>query len=53
MTTLHEIALLRLVALRIAGPSPATATETVCWLTALQVQDHNDAHLGRAAHRVG
>ena len=43
MTTLHEIALLRLAALRIAGPRSATATETVRWLTALQAQDYNGA----------
>ena len=43
MTTLHEIALLRLVALRIACPGSATATETVRWLTALQAQDYNGA----------
>jgi hypothetical protein len=41
MTTLHEIALLRLAAQRIAGPGLATATEAVRWLTALQAQDHN------------
>ena len=41
MTTLHEIALLRLVALRIACPGSATATEAVRWLTALQAQDYN------------
>lgn len=41
-----EIALLRLVAQRIAGPGPvtaataATAAETVRWLTAAQAQDH-------------
>lgn len=39
MTTLREIALLRLVAQRIAGPSAATATEAVRWLTAAQAQD--------------
>jgi hypothetical protein len=43
MTTLHEIALLRLAALRIAGPRSATPTETVRWLTALQAQDYNGA----------
>jgi len=43
MTTLHEIALLRLVALRIACPGSATATEAVRWLTALQAQDYNGA----------
>lgn len=34
-----EIALLRLVAQRIAGPGLATATEAVRWLTAVQAQD--------------
>lgn len=34
-----EIALLRLVAQRIAGPPLPTATETVRWLTAAQAQD--------------
>ncbi len=41
MTTLREIALLRLAAQRIAGPGYATATDAVHWLTALQAQDHN------------
>jgi hypothetical protein len=41
MTTLHDIALLRLAAQRIAGPALSTATEAVRWLTALQAQDHN------------
>lgn len=35
----QEIALLRLVAQRIAGPGLATATEVVRWLTAVQAQD--------------
>jgi Winged helix DNA-binding domain len=43
MTTLHEIALLRLVAQRIAGPTCATATEAVRWLTAVQAQDYKGA----------
>ena len=38
MTTQHEIALLRLVAQRVAGPRPATAAEAVRWLTAVQAQ---------------
>lgn len=38
-TRLSEIGLLRLVAQRIAGPRPATATEAVDWLTAAQAQD--------------
>ncbi len=41
MTTLDEIALLRLVAQRIAGAGLASATEVVRWLTALQAQDHS------------
>ncbi|MDP9397830.1 MAG: winged helix DNA-binding domain-containing protein [Actinomycetota bacterium] len=39
MTSLHEVALLRLVAQRIAGRAVATATEAVRELTALQAQD--------------
>jgi hypothetical protein len=39
MTSLREVALLRLVAQRLAGPRAATSTETVCWLTAVQAQD--------------
>lgn len=42
-TTLHEVALLRLVAQRIAGTGSATATEAVRRLTALQAQDYNGA----------
>lgn len=34
MTTAREIALLRLVAQRVAGPGFATAAETVCCLSA-------------------
>jgi hypothetical protein len=41
MTTLHDIALLRLAAQHIAGPGLPTATDAVRWLTALQAQDHN------------
>lgn len=43
MTTLHEIALLRLVAQRIAGTGLATATDAVHWLTAAQAQDYQGA----------
>ncbi|MDQ3628737.1 MAG: winged helix DNA-binding domain-containing protein [Actinomycetota bacterium] len=43
MATLHEVALLRLAAQRIACPGTASATETVRWLTALQAQDHAGA----------
>lgn len=39
----HEIAMLRLTAQRIAGPGWATATEAVRWLTAVQAQDHSGA----------
>jgi Winged helix DNA-binding domain len=38
MTTQHEVALLRLVAQRLAGPRSATVTEAVRWLTAVQAQ---------------
>ena len=41
MTTLHEIALLRLAAQRIAGPGSATPADAVRRLTALQAQDYN------------
>ena len=34
-----ELALLRVVAQRLAGPQPATAGEAVRWLTAVQAQD--------------
>src|SRR3954465_10593389 len=43
MTTPHEVALLRLVAQRIAGPPWPTAAETVRWLTAVQAQDYPGA----------
>jgi hypothetical protein len=39
MTTLHEVALLRLVAQRIAGPPAPTATDAVRSLAAVQAQD--------------
>ncbi|MGY1688571.1 winged helix DNA-binding domain-containing protein [Geodermatophilus sp. SYSU D01105] len=39
MTTARELALLRLVAQRIAGPRPATAAEAVRRLTCLQAQE--------------
>jgi Winged helix DNA-binding domain len=39
MTSSGELALLRVVAQRLAGPRPATATEVVRWLTAVQGQD--------------
>lgn len=43
MTTLSEIALLRLVAQRLAGPGLATVTDSVGWMTALQAQDYSGA----------
>ncbi len=42
-TTLREIALLRLVAQRIAGSDLATAADTVRWLGAAQAQDYRGA----------
>lgn len=39
MTTSRDLALLRLVAQRVAGPPPATATEAVRLLTCVQGQD--------------
>ena len=39
MTTSRDLALLRLVAQRVAGPLPATATEAVRLLTCVQGQD--------------
>ncbi|WP_433604634.1 winged helix DNA-binding domain-containing protein [Prescottella agglutinans] len=43
MTTLRELALMRLVAQRIAGPGFGSAAETVRWLTATQAQDYPGA----------
>ena len=43
MTTPHEIALLRLVAQRIAGPPHASATDAVRALTAVQAQEYPGA----------
>ena len=43
MTALREVARLRLVAQRIAGPGFDTATDAVRWMTAVQAQDHNGA----------
>src|SRR4051794_41285707 len=43
VTTPHEVALLRLVAQRIAGPPHDSAADTVRWLTAVQAQDHPGA----------
>jgi hypothetical protein len=52
VTTQREIALLRLVAQRIAGPRLDSAAEAVRWLTAVQAQDLPGA-LGSVALRVG
>jgi len=43
MTTLHDIALLRLVAQRIAGPGLSTPADVVRWLTGIQAQDARGA----------
>lgn len=43
MSTLSEIALLRLVAQRIAGSRFAGASQAVLWLTAVQAQDYRGA----------
>lgn len=43
MTSLREVALLRLAAQRIAYPDFATASEVVRWLTAAQAQDYPGA----------
>lgn len=52
MSTLHEVALLRLVAQRIAGPRPATPAEVVRRLTAVQGQDLPGALLSVALRTV-
>ncbi|WP_430332819.1 winged helix DNA-binding domain-containing protein [Rhodococcus sp. ACT016] len=52
MTTVRELALLRLVAQRIAGPGFDSAVETVRWLTAAQAQDYPGA-LASIALRSG
>jgi hypothetical protein len=53
VTTPHEVALLRLVAQRIAGPRPATAAEAVRRLTAVQGQDLPGALLSVALRTAG
>ncbi|MFH5821328.1 hypothetical protein [Georgenia sp. AZ-5] len=40
MTTLRDVALLRIAAQRIAGPPFPTAAAAVRWLTAVQAQDY-------------
>lgn len=39
MTTAHDLALLRLVAQRVVGPSPGGPADVVAWLLAAQAQD--------------
>ncbi|MDP8960634.1 MAG: winged helix DNA-binding domain-containing protein [Actinomycetota bacterium] len=41
--TLHEVAVLRLVAQRLADPGFTSAAEAVRWLTAVQAQDYHGA----------
>jgi len=53
MTSQHEVALLRLVAQRIAGPRAATAAEAVCGLTAAQGQDYPGALTSVALRTAG
>jgi len=43
VTTLHEVALLRLVAQRLAGEPQPDAAAAVRWLTAVQAQDYRGA----------
>ena len=43
MTSLEEVALLRLAAQRLVGPGHATPQAAVHWLTAVQAQDHPGA----------
>lgn len=43
MTTLHDVARLRLAAQRLVGPRAGTAAEAVRWMTATQAQDHAGA----------
>jgi hypothetical protein len=52
MSTPHEVALLRLVAQRIAGPRPGGAAEAVRRLTAVQGQDLPGALLSVALRTV-
>jgi hypothetical protein len=53
MTSQHEVALLRLLAQRIAGPRAATATEAVRGLTAAQGQDYPGALTSVALRTTG
>jgi hypothetical protein len=53
MTTLHDIALLRLVAQRIVGPGLSTVADAVRWLTAVQAQDFNGVLTSVALRTAG
>jgi hypothetical protein len=53
MTTLHEVALLRLAAQRIAGPGLPSAADTVRRLTAVQGQDYPGALTSVALRTTG
>jgi hypothetical protein len=53
MSTPHEVALLRLVAQRIAGPRPKTPAEVVRRLGAVQGQDLPGALLSVALRTAG
>jgi winged helix DNA-binding protein len=53
MTTPHEVALLRLVAQRIAGPPLPDAAAAVRWLTAVQAQDYPGALTSVALRTAG
>ncbi|MGN9909402.1 winged helix DNA-binding domain-containing protein [Phytohabitans sp. LJ34] len=53
MTTMGDIALLRLVAQRLAGPGHDTAAGAVRWLTAAQAQDHAGAVTSVALRTAG
>jgi hypothetical protein len=53
MTTPHDIALMRLVALRIAGPGHSSAADAVRDLTAVQAQDYPGALTSVALRTLG
>jgi hypothetical protein len=53
MSTTGEIALLRLVAQRLAGPGHSSAAAAVRWLTAAQAQDHSGAVTSVALRTAG
>ncbi len=52
-TTPHEVALLRLVAQRLAGPPLDTPADVVTWLGAVQAQDYPGALTSVALRTVG